>query len=129
MAHQSFSEEEAPTSRESAVASFPLDHVQGCTVVVASGEIDLCTSPALRQSLAEAGRSSERIIVDLSRVTFLDSTGIGVLVNAVREQRRRGLGTLCMVGPTGSVRRVLDITQFTNLVPTYASVAEAVELA
>ena len=111
MAHQSFSGEEAPTSRDSAVALFCLDHVQGCAVVVASGEIDLCTSPALRQSLAEADRFSERIIVDLSRVKFLDSTGIGVLVNAVREQRRRGLGTLCVVGPTGSVRRVRSLTR------------------
>src|SRR5262245_59189352 len=67
------------------LASFSLGDLQGCAVVTAAGEIDLCTSPGLHEALADAALRSERVIVDLSRVSFLDSTGMAVMVKALRE--------------------------------------------
>jgi anti-anti-sigma factor len=124
MAHSSVSGEDAFDSP--AYASFDLDHVHGCAVVVATGEIDLCTSPGLREALSSAAESADRIIIDLTGVTMLDSTGIGVLMRALRRNHHRQDGTLCLVGPAGSVRKVLDITHVSRLFPIYRSVEEAV---
>lgn len=93
--------------------------------MIATGEIDFHTSPGLRQALTTAAESSDRIVLDLSRVTFLDSTGIGVMVHALNQGRARHGRSLCLVGPTGVVRRVLDLTQVSDVFPTYATVSEA----
>jgi anti-sigma B factor antagonist len=106
-------------------AAYQVEDLQGCAVVVASGEIDVATSPGLSEALAVAQTTSGRVIVDLRRVTFLDSTGIGVMLAALRRSReRRGM---CLVGPTPPVLRVLAITQLTAFLPIYDSTLEAVE--
>jgi anti-sigma B factor antagonist len=70
----------------------------------------VASAEALRKELADA---SERprvgtVIVDLSAVTFIDSTGLGVLVGAARRLRAQG-GDLQLVGCTTALRRVLVI--------------------
>lgn len=108
-------------------ASFRVEGVRGCAVVVASGEIDLSTSSALREALTTAAESSDRVVLDLTRVSFLDSTGMGVMVGALNQQRCREEEALCLVGPVAMVRRVLEITRLSDLFPIYPSVADAVE--
>ena len=93
-------------------------------VVVAAGEVDLCTSPGLREALADAVRRADRVIIDLTRVGFLDSTGMAVMVEALGQGHRRLDAAL--VGPTGLVARALEITGLTTLFRIYPSVAEAV---
>ena len=61
-------------------ASFALQGLDGSMVVFASGEIDLATSSGLRDALLTAAESSSRVVVDLSAVTFLDMSGVGVLI-------------------------------------------------
>lgn len=105
-------------------ASFALDEVHGYAVVVAAGEIDLCTSPGLREALADAVRRSDRVVIDLTRVRFLDSTGMAVMVEALGRDQHRRAGAL--VGPTGLVTRALEITGLTALFPIYPTVEDAV---
>jgi anti-sigma B factor antagonist len=105
--------------------SFCLEKVQGCAVVVACGEIDLCTSASLREVLLKAGQSSDRIVIDLTGASFLDSTGMGVMVEALDQKHHRQRGTLCLVGPTGVVRKALGVTHLDEVFPIYSSVAEA----
>lgn len=108
-------------------AWFRLRDEQGCAVVVASGEIDLYTSPELREALADAAQSSDRVILDLTDVTFLDSTGMGVMVGAMHHGNGRRAGSLCLVGPAAMVRRVLEITHLNDLFPIYGSLEEALK--
>ncbi len=71
---------------EFAITEHPIDAERH--VVAVRGEIDLFTAPELKQVLAEsieAGRN--RIIVDLTETTFLDSTALGVLIGAVKRLR------------------------------------------
>jgi anti-sigma B factor antagonist len=107
-------------------AQFSMERVNGCAVVVASGEIDLCTSPALSDALEQAAKESDRIIIDLSRVTFLDSSGMAAMVGARNRNEQRQRGTLCLVGPSGLVLRALEVTDLVKLFPIYDSLDDAV---
>ena len=111
-----------------AIASFVVDHQQTCAVLACSGEIDVSTVSAFREAMQEAARSSQRIIVDLSEVSFLDSTGLGVIVWGVKATRGREPPNeaLCLVGPAGPVLKVLAVTGLTTFVPVRASVEEAI---
>ena len=107
-------------------ACFTVDHAQGCAVVVATGEIDIGTSPKLCDALDEAGQESDRIIVDLTGVTFLDSSGMAAMVKALRGTGRRHRGSVSLVGPSGLVLRALQVTDLTRLFPIYTSLDDAV---
>jgi anti-sigma B factor antagonist len=83
-------------------------------VVRVSGEIDILTSPILDQKLqgvVDQGQSS--VLVDLGEVTFLDSTGLSVLITGLKRCQSTG-GELRLVSPRPNVRRVLEITGLTE---------------
>jgi anti-sigma B factor antagonist len=97
-------------------------------VLVAGGEIDFAASPQLRERIAEElGAGSTRLVLDLSRVTFLDSTAIGVLVGAAMRLREHGGGSLAVVcgEENQHVLRTFDIAGVTTMVALYRSRAEA----
>lgn len=89
-----------------------LDYLrQGPTVVVrVVGEVDLATAPLLREALAELieGQGNLSLRLDLEHLSFLDSTGIGVLVRALRSVRRKG-GDLTLTNCRPSTMRILEI--------------------
>jgi anti-sigma B factor antagonist len=91
------------------------------TIVRTAGEIDLQHSPTLRSSLlALAERKPRRVIVDLSAVTYVDSSGVGTLVEFKRRLERGG-GEVILAGLQPRVRSVFEITkldQFFTIVPT-----------
>src|SRR6266536_1535079 len=93
-------------------------------VVHISGEVDLATCPQLRDVLAElVDDGVHHLIVDLEQVSFLDSSGIGVL--GVLGRIREHGGSLRLTAPSPHVRRVLELTGITTLLPTYATLDEA----
>jgi anti-sigma B factor antagonist len=75
------------------------------TVVAVSGEVDIASSPALRSALDDA-LDADDLCVDLSETTFMDSSGLHVLLDVHRRMEAR----LTIVCPPGNVRRVLDLT-------------------
>jgi anti-sigma B factor antagonist len=111
---------------DSGVDRFALEELQGCVVVVASGEIDVSTAPALRETVDSACESGGRIVVDLTGVTFMDSTGVGVLLGALRKNDHLQNRTMSLVGARGTVRKVLDLTGVSELLPMHSTVDEAV---
>jgi len=106
-------------------ASFTVDHAQGCAVVVAMGEIDIGTSPKLCEALDEAGAVTDRIIVDLRGVTFLDSSGMAAMVKALHRPSHGPRRSVSLVGPSGVVLRALQVADLTPLFPIYRSLDEA----
>lgn len=79
-------------------------------VVRPRGELDLATAPAFRQSLVDAIDSGAvRVVVDMSEVTFIDSTGLGVLVGAIKRARASG-AELVALSAAPSIRKVFEIT-------------------
>jgi anti-sigma B factor antagonist len=82
------------------------------------GEVDMATSPQLRAVLGELiDRGFHQLTIDLGQVGFLDCTGIGVLVNALRRVEQHD-GCLNLVRPTPVVRRVLTLTGMAALLAT-----------
>lgn len=94
-------------------------------VVRVGGEIDVYTSPTLKAALVEAtGGSSGDVIVDLDQVGFIDSSGLGVLVGALRRAREAG-GDLRVVSARPSVEKIFHITGLDRVFALYGTVDEA----
>jgi anti-sigma B factor antagonist len=97
----------------------------GATVVTVTGEVDLMTAPKLAAALEDARAAGARlVVVDLSGVDFLDSSGLGVLVTAHRDLTD-GQGTLHLVRPRPSIDKVLTLTRLTEVIDTFDSLDAA----
>ncbi|MEU1708091.1 STAS domain-containing protein [Streptomyces sp. NPDC005706] len=104
------------------VVSTTLD---GITVVTAAGEIDHGSAGRLVQALDPGGLGERpRVIVDMERVTFIDSSGINVLLAAHRDLTAAD-GWLRLANASAYVLRTLQIVGIDTLVPCCASLREA----
>jgi anti-sigma B factor antagonist len=94
-------------------------------VVALSGEVDAHSAPRLGSrlfGLAEEGKT--RVVVDLSGVTFMDSIGIGVLLNALRHFSLRH-ASMVLVCPTERVLRPFQVTGLVGHVTIFKSREQA----
>lgn len=97
-------------------------------MVTVGGEIDLYTAPQLRSELIDAlNDGAARLVVDVSRVEFCDSTGISVLLSAMKRSREKG-GDLEIVAPRPAVMRVLKVTGLDDVFTIHTS-ADALPVA
>jgi anti-sigma B factor antagonist len=86
-----------------------IDRRDGSVVVSLAGELDLYNAPVLRTALlAECAAAPERLVVDLSGVEFIDSTALGVLIEARRRLGRND--AFVLAGPGMETRRALRIS-------------------
>jgi anti-sigma B factor antagonist len=106
-------------------ASLRVDAENGCAVVAASGEIDLATASALREAVCTAAQASDRIVVDLAAVTFIDMHGFSALLSA--RQRRSPHGPVSLVRPAPMVRKVVRMARLDEVFPIYESLGEALD--
>ena len=98
----------------------------GYAIVTISGEIDIARAPALREQLIGLLRPGpSRLVVDLSRVTFCDASGLAVLVGVARRVGLLG-GVLRLAAPTPLVSTVLRLTGLDSRFEIFASVPEAI---
>ena len=96
------------------------------TVVEVGGEVDVYTAPRLREAVVTAIESGNtRLVIDVENVEFLDSTGVGVLVGALKKVRSVG-GTLDIVCTQPRLLKIFDITGLDKVFGLHTSVAEAV---
>jgi anti-sigma B factor antagonist len=99
---------------------------QDVNVVKVTGEIDVFSSPRLRETLLDViDKGPLHLVVDLGDVTFLDSTGLGVLVGIYHRLRAR-TGSMSFVGANERVRRVFYITQLTKIFVLHDTLEEAI---
>jgi anti-sigma B factor antagonist len=103
--------------------------VDGCLVVEVGGEVDMTSAPTLRDHLLDhIGLGEPCVVVDLSEVEFMDSTGLSALVMAYRQAGEIG-SSVVVAGAQPAVRRVLEITQLDVLLEHQDDVADAVATA
>lgn len=103
-----------------------LEHSEGRPVVLVAGEIDMSTAPGLRGRLEEIPSDAGSVVVDLSEVTFLDSTGLSVLVGTwKRLSSEDSRADLRLVVDRPTIQRVLDVTGLSGVFAVYPSLEEA----
>jgi anti-anti-sigma factor len=79
-------------------------------VVIAAGEIDLATSPQLRDALLAPEVSSSSVVLDLREVTFIDSSGLGVIVGQQKRAQEHDEQFSVAVGGAAAVQRILELS-------------------
>ena len=98
----------------------------GIEVVTVEGEIDIYTAPRLRELLIDlAGKNSYQLIVNLDKVGFLDSTGLGVLVGGLKRVRPHD-GSLDLVCTRERILKIFRITGLTKVFGIYQTVDQAI---
>ena len=101
------------------------EHLDDATRIVrVSGELDLYTAPEFERALSLNGDASGRFVVDLSECTFIDSTGLGILVAA---HRRNGGSALLIVTSGLEVSRAFDVSGLDRHVTLHSNLASALE--
>ena len=100
----------------------------GLDVLVVQGELDIATAPRMIAALNEALAGDETpLVVDLSRVVFMDSTGLALLMNARRRALRseRGFAIVCPDGPISRVFEIADMVESLRVCPDRESARRA----
>ena len=99
----------------------------GVTVLTAAGEIDRDSSTGLREAAAQAvGRGNRRLVLDLTKVTFCDSSGLSLFVDLHRQAGANG-GWLRLVVPQAELRSMLRVTHLDQLFALYETTEAAAE--
>src|SRR5579871_5112618 len=89
------------------------------------GSLDFATSPSLRAALIEAADEGKHdIVVDLSQLEFLDSSGLGAIIGAHRRALEQG-GCVRLIVSEGPIQRLLTITGLMSILSVYASLDAA----
>ena len=98
---------------------------KGVTVLAPSGRLDVTGVPALKAAVSEAvGDGQSRLVIDMEGVSFVDSSGLGSVVAALK-QVRSSKGDLRLAAPNQQVRVVLELTTLDRVFPYYATVEDA----
>ena len=103
--------------------------VDGQELLIVEGELDVATAPRMMSVLNEAYADLERpLVVDLSGVVFMDSTGLALLINAYRRVKRIGHGfaIVCPSGPIARVFEIADMVGSLHVCPDRASARRVV---
>ena len=97
--------------RENASPASPVQHQHRPNVLPLEGDIDLHVSPAVTESLnAMIKKKPERIVIDLSRATYIDSAGMAALILAMQEVEGYG-GKFCLSGLQETIRSIFEISR------------------
>ena len=97
----------------------------GASVVAPTGRLDVAGAPALKDAISEVVKNGPpRVVIDMEGVSFVDSTGLGSVIAALK-QIRGSQGELRLAAPNQQVRVVLELTTLDRVFPYYATVEEA----
>ena len=100
---------------------------EGVAVIALSGEADVYTSPRIKQEIVDLlNNGVTRLVVDLTGVEYLDSTGLGVLIGGLKRARERD-GDLKLICDNVRILRIFEITGLTKIFDIHRSESEALE--
>lgn len=96
---------------------FGVDVVQtdGTAQVAVRGEVDVATAPRLWDAIDGVDGDTRELVIDMSELTFMDSTGIRVLIRAHELLRSRG-GRIVVRAPEAGVRKLLEVTSVDRVI-------------
>ncbi|HEY3266314.1 MAG TPA: STAS domain-containing protein [Armatimonadota bacterium] len=99
----------------------------GVSVISVRGEVDVYTAPKLREEIhRRMDDGAIRLVVDLADVAYMDSSGLGVLIGALK-RAREAEGDLIVAAPNPRIARILDVTGLSRIFNVHPTVADAVQ--
>lgn len=103
------------------------EHRPGLVVARVAGELDLDSAPRFREMVDEAilAAGADRLVLNLSRVTFIDSSGVGAILGRYRSMAAQG-GRIALVAGPARVTRVLELAGVPQVMGCHRSESEAV---
>lgn len=102
-----------------------VDQQPGYTVIRASGYLDISTSPRLREKiLAVAADEPSLLLLDLGAIEFLDSSGLGVILNGWKLLQSQG-SSLAVISPEQRITKIFEITALHLSIHLYRTLDEA----
>ena len=106
-----------------------LRHLDGIPVLDVVGEIDIYTTPQFKEAVSAAiDENKPAIIINMTQVTYMDSSGFGTLLSATKRLRPLD-GALYLTGCNDSIQRMLQITRLNTIFGVYATEDEALAAA
>jgi len=95
-------------------------------VIALTGEVDMCDSPQARKQILKALNARNHVLVDLSDVEYIDSSGIASLVEGYQLARKHNL-EFGLVGVSEAAMRVLQLARLDQVFPIHGSVGERLQ--
>lgn len=97
----------------------------GLVILLLEGKLNMVNAPRLRDMInARVAIGENRIAIDLSKVEFIDSSGLGALINGLKSTRQAG-GDLRIATPTEQVKLVLELTNMDRVLKVYENAETA----
>ena len=99
----------------------------GATVVDLNGEIDVYTSPKVKETISELiDQEHYKLVINLENVRYIDSTGLGVLIGGLKRVREHS-GTVNLVCSNPQIKKIFDITGLVKIFGIFDSEKAACE--
>jgi len=107
--------------------TFPVEQQQGFLVVLLNGDVDLSRSPEARKVILRCLKKKHSVMVDLSAVDYIDSSGVASLVEGFQYARSNDL-EFGLVGVSEAAMSVLRLARLDQVFQIYASLDERLEV-
>jgi len=98
----------------------------GFTVVELDGEVDLSCSPDARKQILDCLNKAQDLLVDLSRVSYIDSSGVASLVEGYQTAKKKGL-KFGLISVSNAAMNVLQLARLDKVFPIHASVDDRLQ--
>jgi anti-sigma B factor antagonist len=105
--------------------AYQVEEDRGFSIVLLTGDVDLSCSPDARKTILDCLGSKKNTLVDLSDVTYIDSSGVASLVEGYQTAKKKNL-KFGLVGVSGPAMSVLELARLNKVFPIYATVEECV---
>lgn len=94
-----------------------------CSIITLTGEIDLQTSPKAREQILQALNNNLHVLVEMSEVEYIDSSGIASLVEGYQDAKSRNL-SIGLVNISETTRQVLQLARLDQVFPIFDTVSD-----
>ena len=98
----------------------------GFAIVLLTGDVDLSCSPDARKTILDCLESARNTLVDMSAVSYIDSSGVASLVEGYQTAKKKNL-RFGLLGVSGSAMSVLELARLDKVFPIYADIEECLK--
>ena len=100
--------------------TFHVEQIEDFSVVHLTGEVDLSRSPEARKAILSCLQNQHHLLVDMSAVDYIDSSGVATLVEGYQVSRSQGLA-FALIGVSDTAMNVLKLARLDHVFPIYPS--------